>query len=278
LLTDIAESEPNTCAAPQSIACGDRVAATLTPGDTDHYRFTLAAATTVSIWTERGAFTDTDTFIHLFADDGCVTQLASDDDSATTVFSLLCLSLQAGSYVIRVRHTSPGAQGEYRLALACPRPVNPTCATALPLGCGPINLAGTTACAGNDYNMPTTGCTSFGAAGSDVVYRVDVPPGTVVELHYRSSADAAMYVVTDCGNLATCIGGADAIGGIPPATGSGGTEHLTATVGAGTHYVILDNRGIEHQGSWTLTGNVNCTIAVEPSTWSGVKTQYRLLR
>ena len=135
-------------------------------------------------------------------------------------------------------------------ALADPPP-NDQCSGAITIPCGNISLSGNTFMAVNDYDFPDTtlSCTGYSASGRDVVYRFDAMAGDSVWLRYSSSADAAIYIVTDCGQVTTsCKIGVDE-------NRQGTSETLRyGFPTTGTYYVVLDSYGQDSYGNWTLVG------------------------
>ena len=135
-------------------------------------------------------------------------------------------------------------------------PSNDTCAGAIFLSCGNINVSGSTSTAHNDYTFTDTlnSCTGHSAAGKDVVYAVKVGVGDSLWLDYRSIADGSIYVVRDCSNIdGTCVAGSDQT--INPNEIESIRKKFTI---AGTYYIILDSFGNNSSGSWTLDGQLIC--------------------
>jgi len=131
-------------------------------------------------------------------------------------------------------------------------PSNDTCAGAILLTCGSINLSGDTSTANNDYDPGNIGCTGFSEAGRDVVYKIVAASGDSLYVNYtQTSGDAAVYLITDCSNpTASCVAGADN-------TDIGVAETINYKfVNAGTYYLILDSFGANSGGPWTATGQL----------------------
>lgn len=142
-------------------------------------------------------------------------------------------------------------------------PPNDQCGGAIPIPCGNISLSGNTINAANDYDFPDTtlSCTGYSAGGHDVVYSFAATAGDSVWLRYQSSADASMYIVTDCGNVTgSCVAGSDN-------TRSGDTESLNyGFKTTGTYYLILDSYGQNTFGTWTLVGQfLSCGFHAPPN-------------
>lgn len=139
------------------------------------------------------------------------------------------------------------------LVCAQPPPANDQCAGAPPIYCGPFSLSGSTALATDDYDLPDTSCTGYQTLGPDVVYRVDAAPGESLWVDYQSTADASVYIVTNCANVAgSCVAGSDN-------TGTNGVEHLEYKFPSrGAYYLILDSYDYNVPGDWTANGALIC--------------------
>jgi hypothetical protein len=107
-----------------------------------------------------------------------------------------------------------------------------TCETA-ELEFDEFTLSGTTV--GNTNNYDSEGCTILSTPGPDAVIKAYLTKDQEYLLTLTSENDAAVYVVSDCGDVGgTCLGGKDS------AT-SGGTETLQFTpTSAGPVYIIID--------------------------------------
>jgi len=130
-------------------------------------------------------------------------------------------------------------------------PPNDTCAGAIVIPCGNVSLSGNTFDATNNYDFPDTtlSCTGYSAGGRDVVYQLTAQAGDSLWLRYQSSADASIYLVTDCSNVTgTCVVGSDL-------NHQNQLEdlryHFTQS---GTYYLVVDSYGPDTYGNWTLTG------------------------
>jgi hypothetical protein len=157
---------------------------------------------------------------------------------------------------------------------APPVPVNDVCATALPLPCGPFSIGGTTLGAYNDYTPASSSCTGFSQAlGPDVVYYVDLVVGNVITVTMSTGGlwDDALYLVTDCGNMASCVAGDDQY-----PDGSTFT-YVVPAGGAGRYYLIVDGYGPSGYGAFTISGTIDCTppVPVESTSWGSLKNKYR---
>ncbi len=275
----IPEVEPNDdLLTANAASCGDliRPAAIDVPDDIDWISFTANAGDLITLGTEAdGASPIDDTIIGLF--DAAGNQLVIDDDSGPGFYSLISSfpAPATGTYYFGIIAYDAAAVGTYQAFITCESapaaPVNDQCAGAIALSCGTINLSGSTSGALNDYNPGTAGCTGYTAAGLDVVYQVTATPGQVLSLIYTSSADASLYIVTDCADpVGTCVAGADE-------TVGGQAETLTyAFTHSGTYYVVLDSYGTSTFGSYTLTGSYECgAVGTSHGTWGKLKTIYR---
>lgn len=271
---DVPSDEGSNNACPgQPIACGDVLRpANITAGDNDYFYFTANAGDIIVFGTDADGTPTVDTFIHLYNAD-CSTQLATSDDEGPGLFSLLSLCAPyTGTYVGRVRAFSATGAGLYKAFVNCTSSggYGDNCATAGPLQCGDVNLAGHTGCSLNDYTLPAANpCTGFTAAGRDQVLQLVVGAGGSVNLTYTSTADASIYIVSSCAPV-VCLAGADA-------TVTGQPEVLSYVFAtAGTYYLILDSFGTNTAGAWTLTGTFDCAATPTlPATWGGLKTIYR---
>jgi len=138
-------------------------------------------------------------------------------------------------------------------------PDNDACAGAITIECGNISLSGNTYAATNDYDFSdtTTSCTQYSASGRDVVYKLDAVPGDSLWVRYQSSADASIYLVTDCADVQhSCVAGADL-------NHQNQVENLYyGFKQAGTYYLVLDSYGPDTYGTWTLVGQFrSCGLA-----------------
>lgn len=282
VLADVPEVEPNnSLATAQLLSCGDVLRpAFLTPArDTDYVAFTATAGSIITVGTDADGATGQigDTRVRLFDANGVT--LATDDDSGPGLYSLLTFTAPyTGTYYVGFAAFGTTTTGQYKGFITCqvpqPPPANDLCAGAIPIPCGPINLAGNTQFANNDYTpllSGTGGCTGFTALGRDVVYLINVAAGDQLALSYTSTADGSVYVITDCANpTTTCVAGADA-------TLSGQAEVLNYTFpSTGLYYLILDSFGTNTSGTWTATGTLTCfVVPTAPTSWGKLKTLYR---
>lgn len=130
-------------------------------------------------------------------------------------------------------------------------PANDQCAGAITIACGNISLSGNTFTAINNYDFQDTtlSCTEYSAGGRDVVYKLNATAGDSIWVRYQSSADASIYIVTDCAHVQdSCKAGADV-------NHQGQLEELRyGFPRTGTYYLILDSYGLDTYGTWTLAG------------------------
>lgn len=290
-LADVAEAEPNDSPlAAQALNCGDAFRpASLSNGaarDSDWIAFSASAGSLITFSTGEDVpgSDETDTVIDLFASDG-TSLLARSDDDGTSRYSRISnfVAFYTGIYYGRIRGFA-GAEGSYRADVVCaappPVPDNDVCASAVPIACGAIALSGNSLSAANDYDLCpgepqcASSCTGFHSPGRDVAYRIDVlNAGLILDVTYAvspSSVDASLYLVRDCGSVATtCAAGMDTQTGQP-------SERLVYTFATeGTYYLILDAFTPGAGGSWTLNGVLDCTIPVRSLSWGRLKIVYR---
>lgn len=258
------------------LRCGDTVAGATIAGPDANLRYVFAAGQGDRITFE--TFRDPaqrplNTVVEV-RDACCRVTLASNNDKAFgDLYSRLSwCTPAAGRYCLVVRGYD-GSVGGFQATLECtasPEDHNDTCEAALSLPCGAFAFHGDTSCSANDYDPGQDGCTRFAATGSDVVYAVKAVPGMRLHLSYRSDADASIYIVRDCADIAgTCVAGADR-------TLLGEAEDLQLDFGdAGRYYVVLDHHGGGH-GMFTLVGDLDCpAVAVETLPWQRVKRLYQ---
>jgi hypothetical protein len=272
--TAIAEVEPNDVFSAGS--------GPLTGGDQG--QGVIAASTDVDFWvlnvnvlgqwvmnTDAGtAPALTDSKLYLYGPDGS-TQIGYDDDSGPGYYSQITYNFTAtGTYYLKVIPYSASYSGSYVLNIAAPLPppANDTCAGAIeiPATTG-FFVDTTTAGAINDYALTSAGCTGYTTAGGDIVYKINLYPTHEVTLTWDPvTFDAALYVLTNCADLASCVAGAD--GGVG---GAAETVHFENTTGAyATFYIICD----AYSGSGPATLRVDSVVATQGATWSTIKALY----
>ena len=68
----------------------------------------------------------------------------------------------------------------------------------------------------NALSLPGTGCTGYSTAGTDRIYEVRGSTGDVMQVTMTPSAnDAALYLLTSCGDGGSCLDGSDVVGTYP---------------------------------------------------------------
>jgi hypothetical protein len=126
-----------------------------------------------------------------------------------------------------------------------------TCATAPVVGNG--SYQGTYTGATNDYDPTSAGCTTWDEVGPDVAYSVILPAGEdLTAIVFPDTADASIYIVTDCSNLSSCVAGADE-GGPGSAEGVGYTNPTNQPQ---TLFIIVDAYNASDDGDFTLSINI----------------------
>ncbi len=255
------EQEPNDTCPGQQMESGDVInPAYLDAGNADWYTWYMNQGDFLTCGTDEVNPGDmTDTYIELYAND-CSTLLAYDDDNGPGYYSMIdnFVAPYSGQYNLKVRGYNESSSGPYRFyiqGIAPPPLPNDLCSGALPLErCTVGSVNGNSEGATNDYDPGQGGCTGYPEAGKDVVYKVDLVPGDIVDMTYLvQGVDSAFYIVTDCSDVAgSCVAGADAT--IPP---DPETIHYVAEAN-GTYYIILDAYGTNAGGLWTLDYSVQC--------------------
>jgi hypothetical protein len=135
------------------------------------------------------------------------------------------------------------------------------CAAAVPINALPFNDTGDTTTASNEMLFLGTTCAGGGAGsrpGRDLIYKITVTAGNSLTFQVtpQSTYDTAIYILSTCGDGATCIQHADA-----------GIEGQTETIGPvslapGTHYLYIDSfySEDEKEGFGTYTLSVTGTL------------------
>ncbi len=122
-----------------------------------------------------------------------------------------------------------------------------TCGDATPVTASGT-FAGVTGVFAGDYDLTSSGCTTYSTAGPDAVYAVTLAPGQTLDATVTpdSSFDVALYVLTDCSMLTSCVDGADfGLSGDPESVS------YTAT-GAETVYLVVDAFTATESGAYSL--------------------------
>ncbi|MFH1842276.1 MAG: hypothetical protein ABIF77_03645 [bacterium] len=265
-----AESEPNNdCATANAATVGDPMEAAITPaGDLDYFEYTANAGDCVIFETHPGVGqTGGDTQMNLYADD-CVTGLNYDDDGGAGLYSRFEHTFTAdGTYYIAINeYGNNGEIGAYVLtADACPEPPpNATCETAIDLNVQGLDIFPTYTCgAGNTYS-PTNSCTGYSQAnGQDIVYKIYLTVGeTFAAALTDEDYDAAMYLLTDCADMNSCVAGGD------------DPEEFSYVAEAdGWYYLVVDGYCCDYCGNAIVT--ILNPIDTDAKTWGAMKSLYR---
>lgn len=142
------------------------------------------------------------------------------------------------------------ASGAFSLSVMISPPVvgGDTCQQPVMIRGGGGSFQSTTVGLQNDYDPPAS-CAGFSQAGPDQAYSVSLGAGDVVEVlaQYEATLDGSVYVVTDCSDLNTCVGGAD--------DGIAGEDEYVRFVAQTTadHFVIVDSYTASESGQHDLT-------------------------
>lgn len=138
---------------------------------------------------------------------------------------------------------------------ACvPRPANDTCAGAVLLSGTNTSTSGTTVGATDDLAVgPGQGlCLEGSQEGRDVVYRLELQAGEVVQASLQSEFDGALYLLGPGSSACTqpsqaCVAGQDQVR-------AGEVEVLDFTAAtAGTYFLVVDSFWNPEQGRFQLT-------------------------
>jgi hypothetical protein len=172
----------------------------------------------------------------------------------------------SGAYYLIMDSRDDGSWGTWsangQFYCTIPVPANDRCDGAQQIGCGQIDLSGTTQYAANDYVLPDeeTSCTGYYADGKDIAFRLDVNTGDSLNVVYDSSTDGSIYIIGDCASPTnSCVVGRDLGVTADPET----LSH--AFTAGGTYYLILDSVLPNTWGTWTLVGSRICAnVPVEP--------------
>ncbi len=266
------ENEPNdTCADANYLTVDDNYNASIDPaGDEDWFEVSYPAGGDVTFETHPGDAYDTK--MYLYAGD-CETELAYNDDGGTGYYSRIDFTLDPNTtYYLRITGFSGSTQGSYFLTMTlaqppCEVPENNTCEGALPLGFGTtftFNNCGAT----NSYSLPSSGCTGYTSLGEDVTYYVDLVEDQQLTITASTYYDNAIYLLTDCGNLDSCVAGID-----EDVIGHVETLVFDAANAPGRYYVVFDAFSPDHMGDWVVS--VDGVVASENVRWDGLKSLYR---
>jgi hypothetical protein len=135
-----------------------------------------------------------------------------------------------------------------------------TCANAINVPGAPWSTAGSTTGLTNDYGSVGGACPGIpgteGEASPDVTYELTPATTGTYTITYTPEFDGALYVVTDCADVAgTCVAGSE--GGNDPNF----QEVLAVSLTAGTTYYLIVDGGLQGgaSGNYTLDISGVCT-------------------
>lgn len=117
----------------------------------------------------------------------------------------------------------------------------------------PGNYYGSLEGFGSDLNPGAGGCTGFGAGGLDALVPIDLFPQDLLTVNYQLlEDDASLYLLTDCGDVDSCVDGSDLTlgGGLETASWLNETSSVVRV------YIVLDVVG-------SVTDRYNLDIYVE---------------
>lgn len=99
----------------------------------------------------------------------------------------------------------------------------------------------------NDYDPTSSGCTGWAAAGPDAMFMVSAAAGDIISVQLQgASMDSSLYVTSTCGDVTTCLAGADS-------TGTGSVEEVMFSApAAGDYFIYADVFGTTSTGDFTL--------------------------
>jgi hypothetical protein len=189
------------------------------------------------------------------------TPCIASNTGSSGVRTITGLNLAAGTYYIMVdTWPSPDCIPSFDLTIVIgtpppPPPENDTCDGAIAIErCTSGVIEGDLTYALNDYDpaIPGPSCTGYAATGNDVTYVMDLLAGDEVSLFYFGGYDESIYIVTDCGDLTTCVVGEDGTVGT-------GEEIFWIAPADGTYYIIADKYGVGG-GPFDLTYDIVCPV------------------
>lgn len=221
--------------------------------DTLYYSVTVPPSQALDISLHYGTATDLLIFVQSACSDaGCgfASDLLPPGEEAITIPNSGTTPV---TYLIGVGPYEAGVGGTFDIAFSYSPGAGDTCAAAPVVG--PGTYSGSTTGLANDYQLSSSGCTSFGSPGPDAVYAVSLAAGETLDATVTpaGSFDVALYAVTDCSMAeSSCVDGSDSgFGGDP--------ESISYTATAPTTlYLIVD--------SWssTVSGAYSLEIAITP--------------
>ncbi len=230
------------------------------------YRLDIAAPTAVDIVMDPLGTTWTG----LAIDDECPLALsgclAVRTGSSSAPRQILGLELAPGSYYIMVdTWPAPACIPAFNLTITAGVPYpNPTCATAIDLQDQSLQEFQVNTCGGGNNYSPTNGCTGYSQAnGDDAVWSIYLNAGQTIAVTLTGeNYDAAIYLLTDCSDMNSCVAGGD------------DPETFTYVAEAdGVYYLVID--GYAAGGCGTSLVTIDAPVSGTPSSWGQVKSTFR---
>ncbi len=130
----------------------------------------------------------------------------------------------------------------------CDPPTNDSCTMPYDVTAGgiyTIDIADYT----DDYDPGINGCTDYYADGADAVFKATLAQDQLVEVKARADGfDVGVYVTTTCGDVNTCIAGADV-------SFSDEEGVLFAAPAAGDYFIYVDTSSFSPTGTFDLEVN-----------------------
>jgi hypothetical protein len=229
------------------------------------YRLDLAVETTVKITLDPLGTTWTGVALDEFCppDASCLGVATG----SSAVPRIIMKTLAAGSYYIMVdTWPSPNCIPAFNLTVEESEPYpNPTCALAIDIQEQGLQQWAVDTCGSESDYSPTNSCTGYtsGANGLDAVWKINLQAGeTFVVTLTNETYDAAIYLLTDCADMNSCVSGGD-----DPETFS-----YTATA-AGWYYLVID--GYAAGGCGTSLVTIDSPVSTQDMPWGAVKALYR---
>ena len=96
----------------------------------------------------------------------------------------------------------------------------------------------------NDYDPTSAGCTGWAEVGPDAAYSITPTAGDIITVDVVADFDSAIYVVTDCASLSTCLVGSDDFGN---------DETVSFVATGATYFIIVDAFSATGTGVFTMT-------------------------
>lgn len=139
---------------------------------------------------------------------------------------------------------------------ACVLPPNDVCgAGAIDISAGGTFTVDTTDYA-NDYALTSANCTGYSTNGNDAVYQLSGNPGDIVTLSLDGDFDTSLYVLSNCADFNSCLGGDDTVS----------TPEVVTFVlpSIDPVYVVVDGYGSSDIGIATLTVDIQVPDCTTP--------------